>query len=510
MITRLGTYPQIKGISYKTPCVVATTGAITLTGTQTIDGIAVVAGDRILVKDQGTASANGIYIVAAGAWSRAVDMSVSDDAYTGLQIYINSGTANNGRTFYLTTANPITLGTTGLTFSGSSIYDSKNSTGPALYTYFNSVSVGDLASTYTNYTFNVTSSGSPIVTMYTGSSNTAARNWAIKTNDTVFGDFSIYQSNALGGDPISAGTKRFYLNAAGDATFSSSVTATSFSGAGTGLTGTASSLSIGGNAATATKVSVTVTGTNVADVMYAAIADNDYARIRVGGTATNAGYLEFATADDGTEPIYVRQYTGVFTTLTRTATLLDGSGNTSFPGSVTASSFSGTIAGSNVSGNISGNASNITSYTVNQSVGTGNSVTFAGILSNGAINATGDITAYYSDGRLKDNLQPISNAISKVMSLTGYTYNTNALGLELLNIDNNEKQVGLIAQELQKVQPEAVKLAPFDRDENGMSKSGENYLTIQYGKVVPLLVEAIKEQQKQIDELKSVINELTK
>jgi hypothetical protein len=74
------------------------------------------------------------------------------------------------------------------------------------------------------------------------------------------------------------------------------------------------------------------------------MADNDQFRILVGGTATNAGYAEIATADDGTEPIYVRQYTGVFSTLARTATLLDGSGNTSFPGTVSAA-FSGNLTG---------------------------------------------------------------------------------------------------------------------------------------------------------------------
>jgi hypothetical protein len=153
--------------------------------------------------------------------------------------------------------------------------------------------------------------------------------------------------------------------------------------------------------------------------------------------------------------------------------------------------------------NTTGTASNITAYTINQSVGSSNSPTFAGLLVNGAINATGDITAYYSDGRLKKDLQPIDNAVSKIMSLTGYTYYTNDLGKELLNITKDEKQVGLIAQDLQLVQPEAVKLAPFDKDENGESKSGENYLTIQYEKVVPLLIEAIKEQQLQIEELKS-------
>ena len=81
----------------------------------------------------------------------------------------------------------------------------------------------------------------------------------------------------------------------------------------------------------------------------------------------------------------------------------------------------------------------------------------------------------------------------------------------LLNNENdNDNKVGLIAQDLEKVLPEAVKLAPFDRDENGNSKSGENYLTIQYEKVVPLLVEAIKEQQIKIDNLTIEVENLKK
>jgi hypothetical protein len=75
------------------------------------------------------------------------------------------------------------------------------------------------------------------------------------------------------------------------------------------------------------------------------MADNDQFRIRIGGTATNAGFVEIATADDGTEPIHVRQYSGVFSSLVRTATLLDGSGNSSFPGGVTATSFTGSLRG---------------------------------------------------------------------------------------------------------------------------------------------------------------------
>ena len=65
------------------------------------------------------------------------------------------------------------------------------------------------------------------------------------------------------------------------------------------------------------------------------IGANDYYRITAGGENNN-GFLELATADDGTEPIFVRQYTGYFNSLVRTATLLDGSGNTAFPGRFTA------------------------------------------------------------------------------------------------------------------------------------------------------------------------------
>ena len=75
-------------------------------------------------------------------------------------------------------------------------------------------------------------------------------------------------------------------------------------------------------------------GTSTRQVQFKA-GDNDYGRIAAGATAANAGWLEIATADDSNEPIYVRQYSGVFTTITRTATLLDASGNTNFPNKIT-------------------------------------------------------------------------------------------------------------------------------------------------------------------------------
>lgn len=98
---------------------------------------------------------------------------------------------------------------------------------------------------------------------------------------------------------------------------------------------------------TAKKVHTTVSSGTVGELVKAKMGNDDSFRIAVGGSANN-GWAELATADDGTEPIYVRQYadakTDGFVTPTRTATLLDANGNTQFPGSVTAPRFVGNAA----------------------------------------------------------------------------------------------------------------------------------------------------------------------
>lgn len=93
--------------------------------------------------------------------------------------------------------------------------------------------------------------------------------------------------------------------------------------------------------------------------------DNDFWRIGGGATGSNAGYMEIATADDGTEPIYVRQYSGTFSAITRTATLLDGNGNTSFPGTVAAAKFKGALEGN---ASTASNAATVNGHTVNANV----------------------------------------------------------------------------------------------------------------------------------------------
>jgi hypothetical protein len=132
------------------------------------------------------------------------------------------------------------------------------------------------------------------------------------------------------------------------------------------------------------------------------------------------------------------------------------------------------------------------------------------IATNGRMTAAGDIIAYSSDRRLKENFRAITNAVEKVVSLNGVIYNWNSIANELAGYDRNVDVVGLIAQEVEAVLPEAVKLAPFDNDGTNNSKSGENYKTIQYEKVVPLLVEAIKEQQATIERQQAQIDALMK
>ena len=96
-------------------------------------------------------------------------------------------------------------------------------------------------------------------------------------------------------------------------------------------------LPLSGGTMTGTILFQDLGGTDGRTLIQQKMANNDFFRIYCGGTAENAGYVEIATADDSNEPIYVRQYnSGAFTSPTRTAALLDGNGNTSFPGTLTA------------------------------------------------------------------------------------------------------------------------------------------------------------------------------
>jgi hypothetical protein len=120
----------------------------------------------------------------------------------------------------------------------------------------------------------------------------------------------------------------------------------------------------------------------------------------------------------------------------------------------------------------------------------------------GRIDASNDIVAFSSDKRLKQNIKFIENPLEKISQLSGFTYNWNEKANKEAGYDMDKDYVGVFAQDVEKVQPEAVKIAPFDNDGEDNSKSGENYLTVQYEKLVPLLIESIKELKQEIEELK--------
>lgn len=190
---------------------------------------------------------------------------------------------------------------------------------------------------------------------------------------------------------------------------------------------------------------------------------------------------------------------------------MSGGGAVSLGGSVTLTNAGVTsnVAGTGVT--VSG-ATGAVTVSIGQAVATSSNVQFnafgvgtAAGATAGSIRATNEITAYYSDKRLKENIKPIGDALNKVLQLHGVTYNANAVAGSLGYTDTTE-QVGLLAQDVQAVLPQVVVPAPFDitvKDGKEVSKSGEDYLTVKYEKIVALLVEAIKELNDKVESLES-------
>ena len=128
----------------------------------------------------------------------------------------------------------------------------------------------------------------------------------------------------------------------------------------------------------------------------------------------------------------------------------------------------------------------------------GANATVAGTLASGALTVTGaitatsEITAYFSDSRLKNFSGKIENALNKVVQLNGYYFTENEVA-KSLGFTNDERQVGVSAQEVFAILPEVVAAAPIDNQ----------YMAVRYEKLVPLLIEAIKELKAELDELKN-------
>ena len=110
-------YGVIAGLGVKAPCVCATTAPITLSGLQTVDGIVLVAGDRVLVKNQVDTTTNGIYAADTSTWTRDVDFDGQLDVVQGTCVIVAQGSTNANVAYQLLTANPVIIGTSSLTFA---------------------------------------------------------------------------------------------------------------------------------------------------------------------------------------------------------------------------------------------------------------------------------------------------------------------------------------------------------------------------------------------------------
>lgn len=214
-----------------------------------------------------------------------------------------------------------------------------------------------------------------------------------------------------------------------------------------------------------------------------AAANNATITLSAGSGLTGGG--NFTTDQSGNETITVNHAD------TSSQGSVNGSGNT-FIQDVTLDGF-GHVTGLNTNTLTTSDLGLDSNDSVQHgSLGIGTSAT--GV--SGEIVATGDITSNASDDRLKNRLGGIENALHKVESLSGFyfEFNNTAIDLGL----QKGKRVGVSAQEVQSVLPEVVRDSPV----------GDEYLTVQYEKLVPLLIEAIKEQSSTIEDLKSRINTL--
>ena len=229
----------------------------------------------------------------------------------------------------------------------------------------------------------------------------------------------------------------------------------------------------------------------------------------------NHSTLSNLGSDD--HPQYINQTRGDARYLLKTGGVasdsdkLDGLHGTSFMRSDANATNTGSVTinqqltvGTNATVNKILTANSIVSTT---SISAGGNISVTGtITSTGAISSHNDVTAFASDERLKTNIVELKGTLESLDSLRCIRYNFNEVA-ESHGFDPSKTYIGLVAQEVAELYPEIVRLAPFD-DDCGKSISGNNYKTIQYEKMVPVLVEALKEAKDRISALENTVGVL--
>ena len=276
--------------------------------------------------------------------------------------------------------------------------------------------------------------------------------------------------NAVTADQISVsgnGTSGQALTSDGDGTFSF-----------TTITGNAYDLTLTGSSTPSINLAQTAGGSDTDSITLNAGTGISFSTSGSAITVTNSSVS--AITSDGSSPSLA---SGISASEIRS---LIGAGTSSNSGTVTSVATGNGLSGGTITS--SGTLTMGSSYS--------GDFDFTGTLSAGEVRSDGEITAFYSsDIALKENINPIENALSKVMSLGGYNYDWKDSYVEKRGgIDGyfvRKSDVGVLAHEIEKVVPEA----------HATREDGTG--AVRYEKIVPLLIEAIKDLNKEIKELKN-------
>lgn len=292
------------GMSWKVAVRLATTANITLSGTQTIDGVAGIVGDRVLVKNQSTASQNGLYLIASGAWTRTTDASTGGTGSTGvlgMTVAIQEGTVN-GDTIYICTTNaPITIGTTSLVFAKTSATTYTGSNGISLtsnnFTIDNTWFSGDASINSSGVITNTAIQGKSI-TLATGFLKYNGSAW-IFDNSTYSTTSAANPSASIGLTAINGSATTFMRSDAAPAlsqaisptwtgvhVFNPTQTANANNFYGTAFNGTLNSRSTGAGGNNDTMIGTTFSPTMVCNSTNQAAIGSDFSPLFNTGAAT--------------------------------------------------------------------------------------------------------------------------------------------------------------------------------------------------------------------------------